>query len=153
MDGAGQGADPWGTAVAALQLADRLVEAIQRAVSDAGHAHVRPIHGFVFLHVAAGATTTADVAGFLGVTKQAAAQMVERLVRDGYLERVAHPGDQRARLLRLTSRGRRVTEVAEAAARSEVGTWQEQLGDGAAAFEAGLSTLTRGQTGVRPTRR
>lgn len=147
-----QPADPWAIAIASLQLGNRLVDSIQDELRAAGFAGVRPIHGFAFIRIAAGDATTASLAAHLGVSKQAAAQLVERLVRDGLVERVEHPGDHRARLLRLTARARAVTEVARAAAEDAVVAWRSELeAQDRVAFERALLTLTSACRTVRPT--
>jgi hypothetical protein len=73
------GADSWQTAVAVLKLSTRLIDEIQEGVIEAGFGDVTPLHGFAFARIASGDATTTDVAAHLGVTKQAAAQLVERL--------------------------------------------------------------------------
>jgi DNA-binding MarR family transcriptional regulator len=143
--------DPWLTAVAVLKLSTRLIDEIQAGVRAAGFDDVTPLHGFAFARIAAGDATTASVAAHLGVTKQAAAQLVDRLVRGGYVERRRHPGDQRARLLLLTPRGVRCTVVARRAAEHAIDGWRHEVppADGAR-FEATLRALTAAVPGLRP---
>lgn len=119
--------DDWGTAVAVLRLANQLVDGIQEGLARRGFSDLRPAHGFAFVRISEGDATTADVAVHLGVTKQAAGQLVTQLVDRGYVMRRPDPGDARARLLVLTDRGRACTEAAEAAARGTVGEWRSQL--------------------------
>jgi DNA-binding MarR family transcriptional regulator len=69
-----------------------------------------------------------DVAEHLGVTKQAASQLVEQLVERGYVTRVVDPSDARRRLLALTARGRACTRAAEASAAAAVRGWEGELG-------------------------
>lgn len=71
-----------------------------------------------------------EPAAHLGVTKQAASQLVEEIVRKGYAERRPHPEDARARLIVLTGRGRACTRAAEEAAAEAVRPWVELLGEG-----------------------
>lgn len=47
-----------------------------------------------------------DVSEVLGVSKQAASQLVDTLVVRGYVERVPHPDDRRRMTVALTDRGR-----------------------------------------------
>jgi len=68
-----------------------------------------------------------DLAAHLGITKQAAAQLVEHLVERGYLTRGADPRDGRAKLLVLTRRGRACTTAAEEAAEDVVQRWEALL--------------------------
>lgn len=112
-----------------LALSGQLVQAIHTDVSRQGFEDLRPAHGFAFARVSAGGATTADLAEHLGVTKQAAAQLVEELVRKGYVERLPHPHDARARLLGLTETGWAATRAADRAARAAVAPWREVLGE------------------------
>lgn len=110
-----------------LRAATQLVDAIQRGVADRGFTDVRPAHGFAFARISAGDTTASDLADHLGVTKQAAAQLVDQLVDRGYITREPDPADARARLLRLTPHGWACTRAADDAARDAVAQWQQQL--------------------------
>ena len=99
-----------------MRAGSGLSERINAAVVAAGYRDLRPAHGLTFVRVSRGDATINDVAAFLGVTKQSAAAIVDQLVRNGYVTREPHPGDRRAQLVRLTGRGRHVTEVANRAA-------------------------------------
>jgi len=141
----------WPTAVAILRLASELVDGIQKGVVRRGFDDVRPAHGFAFARISAGEATTSDVATHLGVTKQAAAQLVDYLVAHDYVERRPDPRDARARLLLLTKRGRACTEAAEEAASEIVTIWKEHLGPRAFDhLQVALAGLG-GSGGLRPT--
>jgi DNA-binding MarR family transcriptional regulator len=132
----------WSTAAAVLRLATELVDAVQDGVAARGFPDVRPAHGFAFVRIATGDATTSDVAAHLGVTKQSAAELVAGLVERGYVTREPDPRDARARLLRLTPRGRACTEAAEAAAADAVAGWRARLdADTFAALSAALAAL------------
>ncbi|MGW2023785.1 MarR family winged helix-turn-helix transcriptional regulator [Streptomyces decoyicus] len=111
-----------------LALSGQLVQEIHAHVSEQGFADLRPVHGFAFARISRGDVTTAGLAEHLGVTKQAAAQLVEELVRKEYVRRRPHPQDARARLLELTERGWAATRAADEAARVAVAPWQKALG-------------------------
>jgi DNA-binding MarR family transcriptional regulator len=117
----------WTTAVAVLSLASRLVDGIQAGMSARGFSDVRPAHGYAFTRISAGEATNADIAEHLGVTKQAASQLVEHLVVRGYVARRRDPRDARARLLELTDRGHACTAAAEEAAAEVVEGWRLRL--------------------------
>nr|WP_095877267.1 MarR family winged helix-turn-helix transcriptional regulator [Streptomyces sp. TLI_235] len=112
-----------------LGLAADLVRSIDDGVRARGFDDLRPAHGFAFARLAPDGATVGDLAEHLGVTKQAASQMVEELVRKGYVERHPHPGDARARLVVLTERGWACTRAADEAAADAVRPWQQTLGD------------------------
>jgi DNA-binding MarR family transcriptional regulator len=118
----------WSVATDVLLLAAQLVEAVQEGVARRGFTDIRPAHGFAFARISAGDATTADLAGYLGVTKQAAAQLVHQLEERGYVTRQAHPADGRAALLTLTSSGVACTRAAEEAAGEAVEGWRTTLG-------------------------
>lgn len=90
----------------------------------------RPAYGFAFTRLAPDGATVTELAAHLGVTKQAASQLVDELVRKGYVERRPHPGDARARLVVLTERGWACTRAAEEAAAEAVRVWVELIGEG-----------------------
>lgn len=142
--------DRWSTATAALKLSARLVQQIQAAVTDDGYLDVTPLHGFAFARIAAGNATTADLAHHLGISKQAAAQLTERLVAAGYVERRPHPADRRARILNLTARGIACTHAARTAAEKAVDQWRSETHPDAEAFESALHKLTASIVGLRP---
>jgi DNA-binding MarR family transcriptional regulator len=136
--------DSWETAVAVLRLASQLVDGIQDGLACRGFDDVRPAHGFAFARISEGDATTADVAEHLGITKQAAGQLVEYLVDHGYVMRRPHERDARARLLLLTERGRACTAAAEAAAADTVKGWRSQLGPPSFGhFQAAFTTITK----------
>jgi DNA-binding MarR family transcriptional regulator len=121
-------ADNLGLAALLLAAAAALVDGIHTAVAAAGFDDVRPTHGFAFVRISAGDATVGDVAEHLGVTKQAASQLVDELCRKGYVVRLAHPTDARARLLALTPRGWACTRAADLAMAELVEGWASVLG-------------------------
>ncbi|MEV1083302.1 MarR family winged helix-turn-helix transcriptional regulator [Streptomyces sp. NPDC050211] len=113
---------------ALLSAAADLTQRINDRVVARGF-EVRPAHGFAFTRLAPDGATVTDLAVYLGVTKQAASQLVEELVRKGYVERRPHPGDARARLVVLTEQGWACTRAAEEAAAEAVREWVDVLGE------------------------
>ena len=95
----------WETAADILRLAVQLVDGVQEGLARRGFADIRPAHGFAFVRISAGDARTSDVAEHLGITKQAAAQIVGHLVANGYVMRQPDLTDARAQLLLLTERG------------------------------------------------
>ena len=118
-------------ALSALVLAagNALVDGIQAGVVARGYRDVRPAHGFAFARLAPAGATVSELAAHLGVTRQAAAQLVEEMVAKGYVERRRHPDDGRAQLVTLTERGWACTRAAEASAAETVGAWAAILGE------------------------
>ncbi|MEU1802749.1 MarR family transcriptional regulator [Streptomyces sp. NPDC019937] len=69
-----------------------------------GYAELRPMHGLVFQALRGSGATTSELAEQLGVTKQAAGQIVDDLEKRGYVERRPHPAGGRRRLVVLTGK-------------------------------------------------
>ncbi len=65
---------------------------------------VRPAHTTIFPHLDLEGTRLTELARRLGVSKQAAGQLVDELVEMGVLERVPDPVDARAKLIRFGRR-------------------------------------------------
>ncbi|MEU6593565.1 MarR family transcriptional regulator [Streptomyces sp. NPDC046881] len=122
--------DALALSAALLAAAGDLTQRINDGVVARGFTDVRPAHGFAFARLAPDGATVTDLAAHLGVTKQAASQLVDEIVRKGYAERTRHPEDARARLIVLTERGWACTRAAEEAAAEVVGGWGELLGEG-----------------------
>ncbi|MEV6013972.1 MULTISPECIES: MarR family winged helix-turn-helix transcriptional regulator [unclassified Streptomyces] len=125
-----QNSEAMALSAALLAAAGELTQRIHEGVVARGFEGLRPAHGFAFARLAPDGATVTDVAAHLGVTKQAASQLVEELVRKGYVERRPHPEDARARLVVLTELGWACTRAAEEAAADAVGAWAEVLGEG-----------------------
>lgn len=69
-------------------------------------APLRTAHTTLLPHVGFEGTRLTELAAKLGVTKQAAGQLVDELVELGHLERVPDPADARAKLIRYSKRGK-----------------------------------------------
>jgi DNA-binding MarR family transcriptional regulator len=80
-------------------------------LTNRGYADLRPTHGCVFRFVREDGMRLTDLASFAGITKQSAGELVDDLVDLGYVERIADPGDRRAKLICLTPRGQEAQRV------------------------------------------
>jgi DNA-binding MarR family transcriptional regulator len=94
-----------------LQLlfkAARLLDerALERASQRTGRPRLRRSHTSLLPHIDLDGTRITDLAERLGVTKQAASQLVDDLEQIGVLARVADPDDARARRVVFTKLGR-----------------------------------------------
>jgi DNA-binding MarR family transcriptional regulator len=78
-------------------------------VAAAGYADIRPGHGCVFggIDPENGSRLT-DLADSAMMTKQSVGEVVSDLEKRGYVERVPDPEDGRAKIIRLTTKGREV---------------------------------------------
>jgi DNA-binding MarR family transcriptional regulator len=124
-----QNSEALALAATLLAAAGDLTQRINDGVVARGF-EARPAWGFAFARLAPDGATVTELAGHLGVTKQAASQLVDEIVRKGYAERRPHPADARARLVVLTERGWACTRAAEEAAAEAVRAWADVLGEG-----------------------
>jgi DNA-binding MarR family transcriptional regulator len=135
---------------ALLAAAGGLTQRIHEGVVARGFEGLRPAHGFAFARLAPDGATVTDLAAHLGMTKQAASQLVEELVRKGFAERRPHPVDARARLIVLTERGWDCTRAAEEAAAEAVRAWADVVGEGEVRALHGLLARVAPNGPVRP---
>jgi DNA-binding MarR family transcriptional regulator len=70
-----------------------------------------------------------EVADLAGLSKQAVNDTLGELERAGYIERHPDPGDGRARIVRLTDRGRELQRAAHETSRTLERAWSESLGE------------------------
>jgi DNA-binding MarR family transcriptional regulator len=82
-------------------------------LAERGHTAVRAAHGTVFQYLDDTGTTVSLLAERAQMTKQAMAELVRHLETHGYVERVPHHTDRRAKLVLPTERGREVIAIAQ----------------------------------------
>ncbi len=85
----------------------QLLNEFVRRLDEAGYDDLRPVHGFAFQVLVRGGATSSELAEQLGMTKQAAGQLVDYLQGRGYVERRPHVLGGRRRLVVLTEQGHR----------------------------------------------
>jgi DNA-binding MarR family transcriptional regulator len=112
-----------------LAASSALVDGIHAGTTARGFDDLRPAHGFAFARLAPAGATVSELAEHLGVTRQAASQLVDELIDKGYVERRPHPSDRRARLIVLTERGWACTRAADEAAAETIRPWAALLGE------------------------
>lgn len=105
----------------------RITDGVHDRLAQEGHPGVTATHGFAMQAVGSGATAK-DVAAALGVSKQAAAKTVERLIDMGYLESRVDPRDARSRALTHTARGREMLQRSERAFEELRSEWSDLIG-------------------------
>ncbi len=69
-----------------------------------------------------------DLAAAAAMTKQSMHELIGYLERHGYLTREPDPGDERARLIRLTDRGRELEDAVQAASARLHLSWRDRVG-------------------------
>lgn len=109
------------------------------SMEERGYPDAKAAHGAVFMNVdRRSGTRLTDLARRAGITKQGMMLIVDDLEQRGYVRRVPDAEDARAKVVRLTARGRRYVAEArramaalEARARRELGERRyEALRDG-----------------------
>ena len=108
---------------------DALLAEMHRRLAEHGHDDVRPSHGYVFRFIPQEGARVTELAEQARVTKQTLGEIATDLERLDYLERVPDPTDRRAKLLRLTDRGRRAQAVARAIFDDVEAGWAERFGE------------------------
>ena len=102
-------------------------ERVQRAMREAGY-DVTVAQSRLAQRIADDGSRLTELADRAQVTKQTASLLVAALEREGLVERVPDPSDGRARLIRMSARGR---EAAAQAMQVVIGVeqqWTEHLG-------------------------
>ncbi|WP_454884518.1 MarR family winged helix-turn-helix transcriptional regulator [Sphingomonas oryzagri] len=95
--------------------------AMRGSLADAGYDDI-PANGLYIiggLALGDGGVPIGQLVRDLGITKQAAGQLVDALVLRGYLDRQADPADRRKLIVTLTERGRAAAE-AQTAGRNRI---------------------------------
>jgi DNA-binding MarR family transcriptional regulator len=103
-------------------------QAIHGALAAAGYTDVPRTGPRVLGGLARAGAPLRDVAEELGVSKQAASQLVDALVLRGYVTREPDPEDRRRMVVVLTERGRGAAEVVRGAIGRVDGALAEQVG-------------------------
>ena len=102
-------------------------ERVRQAMRDAGY-DVTVAQARLAQRIADEGTRLTELADRAGVTKQTASLLVAALEREGLVERVPDPADGRARLIRLSSRGRQAAQRAMEVVIGVEGEWTAHLG-------------------------
>ena len=133
-----------------LGMAFQLVVAeFVRRIDAEGYADLRPAHGAVFQALRGPGATSTELAERLGVTKQAAGQMVADLEARGYLRRVDHPEGGRRRLVVLTGKAHEHLAVAGRVLHQLEGELSARVGEESLAqLRLALSQLIRELAGA-----
>ena len=102
-------------------------ERVRQAMRDAGY-DVTVAQSRLAQRIAEDGPRLTELADRAGVTKQTASLLVAALEREGLVERVPDPEDGRARLIRLSTRGREAAQRAMEVVIGVEGEWTAHLG-------------------------
>ena len=120
-------------------MADELHERLGKL----GYEEIRPAHGCVFGNMQPHGVRLTDIAERSRITKQSVGEIVTNLEQLGYVERIPDPADKRAKLVRLTGRGKEVQDAAFTIFGEIEAEWGERIGKKkGAALRAALEELS-----------
>jgi len=90
---------------------------------------IRPTHGCVFRFIPEDGLRPTDLAALAGMTKQSIGEITDDLAARGYVERIPDPADRRAKLIRLTAKGRKAQRTGTELIRRVEERWAERYGE------------------------
>lgn len=105
------------------------VRKTMEGLAAAGFDDLRPAHFTVFQHMPPEGARLTALADAALLTKQSMGYLVDELEARGYVERAPDPADRRAKLVRLTARGRAVDETVRGVIRDIEAEWARGLGE------------------------
>ena len=101
---------------------------LTRRLHELGFAELRPAHYAVFQSLMPGGSRLTDLAGRAGMTKQSMGYLVDYLEEHGYLQRVPDAQDQRAAVIRVTAKAKKLDEAVEAVLEELHAAWAARMG-------------------------
>lgn len=105
-----------------------LEECAFEAVAASGADDITPAQARLMSRIDDGGSRVIDLAEQARVTKQTASFLVDGLEASGYVERTPDPRDGRARLIRLSEKGRRLVPIGQDAVEQAVAHWSHGVG-------------------------
>jgi DNA-binding MarR family transcriptional regulator len=111
------------------EVKEAAVEELHRQLAARGFDKIRPAHGCVFRFVSREGMQLTELAQLAGLSKQSIGEFVVDLEQLGYIERIPHPSDRRAKLIRLTKRGMEAQAAAQEIFADIERSWAEQVGE------------------------
>jgi DNA-binding MarR family transcriptional regulator len=113
-----------------LEASRALGAEVVASLDERGFPDARPGHAAVFMHIdRRSGTRLTDLARRARMTKQGMMLLVDDLETRGYVRRVPDPEDARAKVVRLTARGRRYVAEARRAMAAVEARARRELGD------------------------
>jgi DNA-binding MarR family transcriptional regulator len=105
-----------------------VVEELHESLERRGWGPTRPLWGFVLLALRDEPRSISQIGVLLGVSKQAAAKVVDGLAAAGLARRAPNPADRRATVIRLTDQGSRFLADVETIYKEIESRWGDAIG-------------------------
>lgn len=109
-------------------LWDELRYNMEIQLKEQGYDDITPSHGWVFYNTKEAGSRITELAALAKITKQSMSTIVAQLEETGYVKKKPDPTDNRAWLLVLTPKGRKIKEVGQAINYDFEKKWEEKLG-------------------------
>ena len=130
---------------------DAFSEELARRLAQTPYNDIRATHGCVFGTIEPEGSRLTDLAERAHMTKQTVGEVATELERRGYLERAPDPSDGRAKIIRLTERGREAQALGREIIDEIEQEWAERFGaERVAALRDALEAITAEQLGWMP---
>lgn len=130
---------------------DAFAEEMTRRVAETPYSDVRITHGCVFGNIQPEGSRLTYLAERADMTKQSVGEVTTELERLGYVERVPDPNDGRAKIIRLTERGRAAQSLGLGIIEEIEQEWAEHYGaERVAALRDALEAITAERLGAVP---
>jgi len=130
---------------------DAFAEEMTRRVAETPYSDVRITHGCVFGNIQPEGSRLTYLAERANMTKQSVGEVTTELERLGYVERVPDPNDGRAKIIRLTERGRAAQSLGLGIIEEIEQEWAERYGaERVAALRDALEAITAERLGAVP---
>jgi DNA-binding MarR family transcriptional regulator len=135
-----------------LNLAfDDFSDELARRLAETPYNDIRISHGCVFGNIDPDGSRLTDLADRARMTKQSVGEVTSDLEQRGYVERVPDPSDGRAKIIRLTERGRAAQSVGRGLIGDIERDWAERFGaDRISALRDALEAITAERLGAVP---
>lgn len=138
--------------IALLDVAlDEFRTELQRRLAETPYSDIRVTHGCVFGNIDPDGTRLTDLAERAHMTKQSVGEVATDLEQRGYVERVPDPSDGRAKIIRLTERGREARAIGWGLIGGIENEWAERFGtERIEALRDALEAVTAERLGAIP---
>jgi DNA-binding MarR family transcriptional regulator len=122
---------------------DVFADELERRLADTPYDDIRIGHGCVFGTIDPEGSRLTDLATRARMTKQSVGEVTSDLEQRGYVERLPDPSDGRAKIIRLTERGRAAQALGQELIDEIEQEWADRFGEERiAAFRDALEAIT-----------